>query len=285
VFSQSDFIAALTFDLGPGNNGVYPGPGATLGLYPTGVPNSYGWKWWSDNSQGVNIQSAIAGRGPQLAGAAYVQVYNGDDIGHNPPIYRALMPNARIEVTKLVAQYYSISQKNWVTVANQVTGGAAFAEDYMNNEATGADSRTDANGYQSVRSGLYNAQPTNDGAAGGQTPSHRSVEDGPVGYNFHGFPDRLNINWADAQAIVISQAMHCVPDTGSDMTDCNKLGYIANVGIDSWATTTSPFDGFQTHGGVSGSRFKRILPQWQVFVNYAGPANFAGIPAPPVPQF
>ncbi|MGA7953471.1 MAG: hypothetical protein WCA07_08105, partial [Gloeobacterales cyanobacterium] len=119
--------------------------------------------------------------------------------------------------------------------------------------------------------------------AGGSTG--RFVEDGAVGYNFHGFPDRFYINWADVKAIVVSQAMRCIPHTGTDLSDCKKLGYIANVGLDSWASTTSGFDNFQTHGGVSGSRFKPVTTDWQIFANYSGPPHFSGIPAPSVPQF
>ena len=119
--------------------------------------------------------------------------------------------------------------------------------------------------------------------AGGSTG--RTGVDGPVGYNFHGFPDRFNINWADAKAVVVAQAMRCVPNTGTDLSDCQKLGYIANVGLDSWATTTSAFDNFKTHGGVSGGRFKPVTTSWQVFTNYIGPLGSGNIPSPPVPQF
>jgi hypothetical protein len=274
--TQAQYEAAISFDQGPGNNGI-PASNPTAGSvgYPCGVPNSYSWKWYADTSGGTDIAQAIAGRGQQLAGAGYNQVYNACP----GPNTRKSMSNARIEFTELVADYYSISQNKWVRAVKQPVGGAAFAEDFVNNQATGADIRDEGQGHKSVRSGIGNAAS----GAGGSTG--RFVEDGAVGYNFHGFPDRFNINWADAKAVVVSQAMRCIPNTGTDLGDCNKLGYIANVGLDSWASTGSNFDGFRTHGGVSGSRFKPVTTNWQVFVNYVGPRSFSGITAPPVPQF
>jgi hypothetical protein len=79
--------------------------------------------------------------------------------------------------------------------------------------------------------------------------------------------------------------MRCIPQSGTDLSGCNKLGYIANVGLDSWASTSSNFDGFKTHGGVSGGRMKAVTTDWQVFTNYVGPRNFSGITTPSVPQF
>jgi hypothetical protein len=273
TFTQSQFEAAIAFDY-EGENGILQTNPSQKSLgYPCGVPNSYSWKFGTAAEE--NIATAISGRGQQLAGAGYNQVYNAC-LSSNT---RKSMPNARIEFTTLVVDYYSISQGKWVRAVQQSVGGAAFAEDFVNNQATGADFRAESQGHNSVRSGIGNAA----GDAGSSTG--RTVEDGSVGFNFHGFPNRFNINWADAQAVSVSQAMRCVPNSGTDVSDCNKLGYIANVGIDSWATTTSSYDNFATHGGVSGGRFKPVTADWQVFTNYAGPRNFAGIKAPPVPQF
>jgi hypothetical protein len=277
--TQAQFEAAIAFDF-EGEIGKLPSnPSAPSVGYPCGVPNGYGWKFGAGGLE--NVASAVSGRGQQLAGAGYNQVYNACKEG-SP---RKSMPNARIELSDLVVDYYSISQNKWVRAVRQATNGGAFSEDFVNNESTGADIRDESNGHKSVRSGIGNADPRQDGAPGGQVPAHRAVQDSWVGYNFHGFPDRFNINWADAKAVVASQAMRCIPNGGADLSDCNKLGYIANVGLDSWANTSSGFDGFRTHGGVSGGRFKPVTTGWQVFTNYSGPRNFSGITAPPVPQF
>jgi len=272
-FTQAQYEAAINWDFA-GENGKFPSnPSLPSAGYPCGVPNGYGWKFGISSNE--NVAGDIAGRGLQLAGAGYDQVYNAC----TGPNTRKSMPNARIEFTDIVVDYYSISQNTWVRAVKQAVGGSAFTEDFVNNESTGADYRGEAQEYNSVRSGIGNAA----GNAGGSTG--RSVQDGPVGYNFHGFPNRFNIRWSDVKAVVVSQAMRCIPHQGTDLSDCNKLGYIANVGIDSWATTTSPFDGFVTHGGVSGGRFKPVTTDWQIFTNYTGPKGFVGIKPPPVPQF
>jgi hypothetical protein len=273
-FTQEQYKVAISFDYG-GENGISPlkPSGASLG-YPCGVPKGYSWKYGQGGAK--DVTSSIGGRGTQQAGAAYNQIYNACS-GKNT---RKSMPNARIEFTNINVDYFSISQNRWINVVqNQKTTGAAFAEDFVNNQSTGADFIGQANGYGSVRAGIGNAA----GDAGASTG--RTVEDGTVGYNFHGFASRFNINWPDVRAIVVSQAMRCVPNTGTDLSDCNKMGYIANVGLDSWATTSSPFDGFKTHGGVGAGRLKPVTPNWQVFTNYNGPANLLSKSPPPVPKF
>jgi hypothetical protein len=271
-FTQAQYQAAINWDFA-GENGKSPSNPALPSVgYPCGLPNSYGWKFGSSSHE--NVAPLVSGRGPQLAGAGYDQVYNACT-GSNT---RKSMPNARIELTDIVVDYYSIAQNKWVRAVKQATGGAAYAEDFVNNQTTGADYRDEAQVHKSVRSGIGNAS----GDAGSTTG--RFVEDGPVGYNFHGFSYRFNINWSDVKAVVVVQAMRCIPHQGTDLSDCNKLGYIANVGIDSWASTTSPFDGFVTHGGVSGGRFKPVTTDWQIFTNYTGPKDFAGITPPSVPQ-
>jgi hypothetical protein len=186
----------------------------------------------------------------------------------------------------MFVDYYSVSQDKWIRVVDQLVGGAAYAEDFVNNEATGADQRDETEGHRSVRSGVNNAEGHASGEAGGRVPNGRSTSpDGEVGYNFHGYPDRFNITWSDVKAIVVSQAMRCIPHEGDDLSDCGKHGYIADVGLDSWASTSSGFDGFVTHGGISGGRFKPVTTDWQIFTNYSGPRNFEGITPPPLPAF
>jgi hypothetical protein len=271
-FTQAQYQAAINWDFA-GENGKFPSnPSLPSAGYPCGVPNGYGWKYGINGIE--NVAASVVGRGLQLAGAGYNQVYNAC----TGPNTRKSIPNARIELTDIVVDYYSISQNTWVRAVKQPASGAAFAEDFFNNQSTGADSRDEAQNHKSVRSGIGNAV----GDAGRTTG--RFVGDGPVGFSYHGFPNRFNIRWSDVKAVVVSQAMRCIPHQGDNLSDCNKLGYIANVGIDSWATTTSPFDGFVTHGGVSGGRFKPVTNDWQIFTNYTGPKGFVGITPPPVPQ-
>lgn len=279
TFSQAAYEAAISFDFEGENGRVQQDSSRPSVGYPCGVPNNYSWKFGGGGV--TDVRAASGGRGPQLAGAGYDQIYNACS-GATP---RRQVSNARIELTDLVVDYYSISHSRWVRVIKQSARGAAFAEDFVNNEATGADSITLADGHMAVRSGIGNAGPLGAGGAGGPVPSGRTVQDSAVGYNFHGFGDRFDLDWSDARAVIVAQAMRCVPNQGSDASDCEKLGYIANVGLDSWHTKGSDFDGFRTHGGVSGGMFKAVTTSWQVFTNYSGPRGFAGLGAPPAPQF
>jgi hypothetical protein len=250
--TQAQFEAAIAFDFEGENGKLQSNPSAPSVGYPCGVPNNYSWKFSSGGLE--NLPKAVEGRGRQLAGAGYNQIYNAC----NRPNTRKSIPNARIEFTDLVVDYYSIKQNKWVRVVKQPANGAAYAEDFVNNQATGADIRDESQGHKSVRSGIGNA------ASGAGASTGRKVEDGAVGYNFHGYGNRFNINWADAKAVVVSQAMRCIPNAGTDLSDCKKLGYIADV---------------------SGGRFKPVTTGWQVFTNYSGPRNFSGITAPPAPKF
>jgi hypothetical protein len=270
TFTAAQYKAAIFFDF-EGENGKSPtNPSARSIGYPCGVPSSYSWKYGTYSVS--DITKVISGRGPQTAAAAYNQVYNACGT-------RKSMPNARIEFTDMVVYYYSIKLGRWVKAVQQPVGGAAFAEDFVNNQATQADIRNEAQGHKSVRSGINNA------AQSGGSKTNRTGVDGAVGYNFHGFPNRFSLNWADAKAIVVAQAMRCIPHAGKDLRDCQKLGYLANVGLDSWATAGSNFDNFKTHGGVSGGRFKPVTTNWQVFTNYIGALKTNGLPMPPTPQF
>ncbi len=256
--ANQTFQAAVNFDY-EGENGVPYTGGPSIG-YPEGVPNGYSWKFGGGGLD--NVANGIKGRGPQSALSAYNQVYKHRP-GDEPH------PNARVETENMVVKYHSISQNKWITVISQPTSGAAFAEDFVNNQATGADAQTLPNGNISLRSGIGNAS----GEAGGTTG--RVTDDGPVGFNYHGFGNRVALPWADADAVLIYQRMRC---TGSD---CSFNPYIAQIGIDSWATTTSNYDNFATHGGVSGGRFKPVLPQWQYFTNFVGPASLKNsVPSP-----
>ena len=74
TFQQSDFDAAIAFDFQGENGKLQSSPALPSVGYPCGVPSSYTWKY---GTKGVtDVGNAVAGRGPQLAGASYDQVYN-----------------------------------------------------------------------------------------------------------------------------------------------------------------------------------------------------------------
>lgn len=280
-FTQADYEAAIQFDLAGEHGEFFSDPARPTAGYPCGVPNSYTWKRGTEGEGRTDVRGLVQGQSaPREAGSAYAQVYNACRET------RPSVPNARIELTNIIVDFYSVSQKRWIRMLEEQVGGTAFAEDFLNNEATSADVRSEAGAHQSVRSGINNAAPRIAGAPGGRVADGRmSFPDGPVGYNFFGSTKRFAIAWSDVEAVIVTQAMRCIPESGTDLEDCNKFGYIANLGLNYWATTTSPFDGFQTHGGVAASRFKVVSTDWQIFANYSGPKEFAGIVPPQVPRF
>ena len=260
--SESSYIATITRQF-EGENGKDPADPNSGARYPAGVPWSYDWKAWTTAVKSINVPYE------RQAGTTYDQIYQ--DTG------RIAAPNARVKLEHTQTWYFSKSQKKWNQIEDQSIGGAAFAEDFVNNQATGADKRDEGNGTISVRSGT-NAS----GQAGSFTGRTTNNGNEQVSYLFHGFGNRYNVDWGDVQAILATQIMSCVPDSGTDMSDCNKNPYIANVGIDSWLSTNSPFDGFKTHGGVTGGRFEPVKVQRQIFTNYAGDLSLLDSNPPPM---
>jgi Malectin domain len=258
---QAELLSAIRWQFG-GRNGQGQ-DGLDIGL-PC-VPLSYSWATGGNNGEGPTSPSAASqGRGPQLAGAGYNQIYN--------VCPRKPAPNARIKYGPMTV--LALIDGKWTVVAQGSTDGAAFAEDFLNNQATGADSQDEGGGYRSVRSGI--------GSAGGEAGSStgRTMNGGrdEVGFNFHSFLPRFNIDWGKAQAVLVLQKMQCVGP------DCALNSYEANVGLDSWASTGSEFDGFKTHGGVSGGRFIPITTKEQWVTNYVGPLEVLNSNPPPVPS-
>jgi YD repeat-containing protein len=257
-------------------------PSLTSLGYPYGVPSNFSFKYAVGGL--TNIQSAIAGRGAQTAGAIYNQIYNASLDSVRPTI-----PNAQIQTTRAVVYYYSIAQNKWIQIVDQSLIGSAYAEDFLNNETTGAEVQTvsGGSGYLAVRAGINNASPNGSGQVGGTAIPTRTNNIGqPVGYNYHGFGNRFAINWADVRAIYAAQMMRCMPFNGIGVqnTDCLKGKYIANLGLDSWATTTSSYDNFVTHGGVTGSRFKPVITgNWELFTLFAGDTSLMS--SAPMPSF
>jgi uncharacterized protein YjdB len=257
VYSVQD---AIPWDF-EGENGKFYNSTATSLGYPEGVPDYYSWKFVTTGVR--NVAASISGRGPQRAIALYNQVYK-----HVPG--DAPRPNCRVECGPMIAYGHLISTGKWVEITRQRITGAAFVEDFFENRATGADQQILPNDVLSVRSGIGNASPQNTGDAGG-------VDSRGVGYNFHGFAERVPIDLSEVDALLAVQQMRCVgPDAGF-------FPYIADVGIDSWQSTTSGFDNFASHGGISGGRFKPVTEDWQWFTNYVGPDSLrANVPDPAV---
>ncbi len=281
--TSDEYAKVIAFD-SAGTHGVpYSNPtGPSVGA-PCGAPTTGAW---ASTSQYTSFDDGI--RSMENI-SAWDQVYNVCN-GANS---RTLVPNARIELSKLSVYVYFWSQAKWLEVNTSGAWGLAYPEDFEKvSPAISADmvdgSRTD---YKSVRSGIWNASWTasSSSAAGFVGPGARDSRliqsnQNDVGYNFHGFGPRVGINWKDVKAVVVTQAMRCIPAGGTDLSDCNKQKYIAGVGVDAFLWSNTGVDFGVSQQPVGFGRLKPVTTSWQLFTNYVGPTNFAGVGVPPLPN-
>jgi hypothetical protein len=274
--TSDEYSRVISFDSN-GTHGVpYSNPtGVSVGP-PCAAPTSGAWAATSQyTSFGEEIRSM-----ENISG--WDQVYNVCN-GANS---RQVISNARIELSKMSVYVFFWSQNKWVEMDNTAIGGAAYPEDFEPTSPAVTADMIDGSrlNYRSVRSGIYNASPSTVGAAGGRDPRMIQINQNDLGYNFHGYGHRVGMNWKDVKAVVATQAMRCVPMYGTDMTDCNRKLYIANVGIDSFLWSNTGVDFGVSQQPVGFGRFKPVTTSWQLFTNYVGPSNFAGVGVPPIPS-
>ncbi len=280
--TDAEWKNIITFDRA-GTHGVpYATPWADTVGHACGAPTIGGWKSPLQAQEAISDQTR--NRGSSWDHGVYGvwnEVYNACKGSNSRPA----LWNARIEQSPMATYAYFFSQRTWIQIQNMETNGGAFVEDFKNDEHIDGDiTIAERPGFRYVRSGIWNAL----GNPG--KPSWRkeyvgddSVGYNDLGYNYHGYPNRDYINWHDVAAIITVQAMRCVPGGGNDLTDCNKEKYIANVGIDAFDELQSRYNGFQNQDSVGFSRFKPITTSWQLFTNYVGPKDFAGVGTPPIP--
>ncbi len=279
--SAAAYQQVLLFDR-EGTHGVaYNNPsGGSVGM-PCGAPTDAPWV------STTNFEAVPDYVKDMSQISSWNQVYNAC-VGPNS---RTNTWNARIEMSKMSTYVYFYSQPGWIEIENVETGGLAYAENFSGNTSTVPDKIGGSrDGYNSVRSGIWNAVAPGDttpfavGDAGGRHPDMVQVNFNDLGYNFHGFGNRLSINWSDVRAVVVTQAMRCIPADGVDYTDCNKGKYLANMGIDGFVPENKGFDNFVTQRALAFSRFKPVTNDWQFFTAYVGPKDFAGVGVPPAPN-
>jgi hypothetical protein len=253
-------LADIIFD-GEGNNGRSRAqPSVENNYYPAGLGSNISFKFYIGPIT-PNVQTAIAGRGPQTAGSTYNQITQ-----HSFPRYESR--DTRVECGPATTQYFSISQQRWIKIEDFNLRGAAFSENFVDNVAVASDQFAYPDGTYSFRAG------TNSRGAAGTLQATTVQYAGPgtdqkVGYLMHGFDFRWTLNYADVECILVNQPMRAVGPGANSLIP----PYIANVGLDSWASTNSSFDNFATHGGLGGGRYKTVTADWQQFTCFVGPIS------------
>ncbi len=204
---------------------------------PHGVPKSVNWAYAPRIGIGVDPAS-----GKFTAFTAWGQIYESEQGNH------AL--NTRVQIRGMKAYYLSKTTGEWITLqSSDDISGAAFVEDFANNENSRADIRN-----ESLRGGGISV------VAGG-------------GFNFHFWPSgsRANIDTDDISALFTTFQVRLVLADEGKFDDRFLADYIASAGGDYWKdASTGWLADWSANGDFAIGRFKRVTNDWQAINAYAG---------------
>ena len=194
---------------------------------PRGVPDHYNW---------VLKPRVGAGNNPKgfTALTAWGQVY--EDATGNPAT------NTRVQIRNLKTFLLSRRTGRWKLIQNSVSvSGAAYREDYVNDDNQPADVRQESNQGVSVKAGN--------------------------GYNFHFWTTtgRATIDPTDVGGVFVTVQARLILDSPARPDDRSQARYLLSVGGDYWLNTTARWDNFKTNHDIAMGRFKYVTSEWQAF--------------------
>jgi Ricin-type beta-trefoil lectin domain-like len=230
-------------------------PTSNFGFYPS-APSYFDWTYAQ-----TPVTAVPSGALNRHAGVGYNQLY--EKKGN-----RNASSNTRVKYGELNAQYFSKSQQKWIEISQQPVEGAAYPEDFKEQitPPVGSDSRNEGGNVRSVRAGSQAS-----GDAGGIINRPLDDSSSTQRYNFHGFmKSRFTVDWSDVEAFVVQQWAGLVLNDPNGADDRAGSAYAFNVGLDFWDTLGSPYDGFQTHGGIGGGRFVQVGVEAKRYICYVG---------------
>ena len=210
---------------------------------PKGVPASYNW-----------AQKPRLGMGntPGIFTAliAWGQVYE-TSAGNTAA-------NTRVELRNIRTYLLSRKTDQWTRVqATTSVDGAAYREDFANDQSKPAAVRIEPSGGLSVVAGN--------------------------GYNFHFWPisGRVTINPNDIAGVFTTVQARLVLDNPNAPDDRSKAQYVLSMGADYWLNQSAQWDNFKTNGDVGIGRFKLVTTQWKAFnMSSATPQQLRQNPPP-----
>ena len=216
---------------------------ATHEAAPAGVPDSYDW------AKGPRMG---AGNSPGRFGAitAWGQLYEA--VGGNPA------SNTRVQFRRMKLYVLSKREGKW-RLLQQVdkVEGAAYREDFVNDESKAADVRNEPDGTVSVKAGN--------------------------GYNYHFWPPgRAAIDSTDIGGVFSTVQARLIPDNPSQPDDRDKARYLLSMGADYWLDLAAQWDNFKTNGDVAIGRFKLVTKHWKAFNMTSLPADALRRNSPPL---
>ncbi len=194
---------------------------------PRGVPDHQAWAFSPRVGMGNNP-------GDWQAMIAWGQLY--EPVEGNPAT------NTRVQISDLKAYYLSRSDGQWhLWQASKRVEGAAYVEDFAEDQNIPADLRAEPDGSVSV-------------APAG------------AGYNFHFWnPARTSIDSSDIAGVFITVRARLVVDDLNRPDDRAQARFLLSVGGDYWATTTAEWDYWTTNADIGIGKFKWVTTRWQPF--------------------
>ena len=193
---------------------------------PSGVPESYGWA--------IEPRVAIGNDpGDWQAMITWGQFY--EPTGGNPAT------NIRVQIRDIKAYYLSKTDNQWyLWQESKVVEGAAYTEDFVDDESIPADIRTEDEGV--------------------------SVAPAGAGYNFHFWtPYRTPIDPDDIAGVFTTVQARLIVDDPNEPDDRSEARIILDIGGDYWATMDAQWDQWKTNGDIGIGRFKFVTNCWQSF--------------------
>ena len=221
-----------------------------------GVPNSFSWASGAAQPQPIPVPAKNWKKQWWQAATAWGQVYI--------PVKGSKATNTRCQIRNLTTKLLLKSGK-WIMVqSSDAPQGAAFREDFANNESKDAGLRSET-------------------ANGGGASFIVGV--GPwADHNYHFWPkgERAVIDVDNVVGLYTSCEARLIldkPDGPDDRAECKNL---LQMGADWWLNqSTGWLPDWSANSGVGGMRAKWVTPKWQTF-NFCTLAPAAIRAHPPV---
>lgn len=193
---------------------------------PSGVPESYDWAFMPRVGMGNDPQNF-------RALTAWGQLYE-DVSGH-------LAEHTRVQIKSLKTYLLSKQDHEWHLIQRSPPlEGAAYLEDFSNDQNVPADIR-----YESDDSISVKMKP---------------------GYNFHFWTSpRVIISPDDIGGIFTTVQARLIIDKSSQIDDRAQARYLLSMGGDYWLDESADWDNFQTNNDIAIGRFKYVDSWWKSF--------------------
>lgn len=194
---------------------------------PHGVPEN--WDWACAPRAGL-----AAPPEDWTAAIAWGQLYEWKE--GNPAI------NTRVQIKDLEMYYLSREDSSWhLLQAATLVEGAAYREDFVNDENKPADQRLEPDGSISVKAGN--------------------------GYNFHFWPSsgRIQFPANDILGCFVTVKARLILDDPEGVDDRTTARYLMGVGGDWWESLNAVWDNWTTNADMGIGRFRFVSSEWKSY--------------------